>query len=144
MSHPVRPLLRRGTRATLVFASLLLAGARPVAPPTGQIEGWVRDQVGSPIANAQVFLVGTLIGAVADAFGRYLLPRVPVGMHTVRAALIGYRSKQVAEVAVRQDTTTRVDFILEESTKEVSEISPATRRPKAEQTTVTPDATVYR
>ena len=65
MSHLRRPLQRRGTRAAIVLASLLLAGARPADPPVGQIEGRVRDQAGSAIANAQVFVVGSSVGGTS-------------------------------------------------------------------------------
>ncbi len=123
MSHAFRPLQRRGIRATLVLASLLLAGARPAARPTGQIEGSVRDQAGSPIANAQVFLVGTSLRTLSDTSGQYRLPQVPVGTHSIRAAFLGYSSTEVVGIPVRRGQVTRVDLILEQSAVQLSEIT---------------------
>jgi Ca-activated chloride channel family protein len=138
MSHVLRPLQRRGLRAALVLASLLLAGARPADPPEGQIEGRVRDQAGSPIANAQVFLVGTSLRTVTDTSGAYRLPQVPVGTYTIRAAFIGYRSTEVTGVPVRKGKVTRVDLILEQAAVELSEITVQQYgAPGAEEATVT-------
>jgi Ca-activated chloride channel family protein len=123
MPHLFRPLKRRGLRAALVLASLLLAGARPAAPPVGEIEGSVRDQAGNPIANAQVFVVGTSVSAITETSGAYRLRQVPVGTQTVRAAFIGYRSTEVANVPVRKGKVTRLDLILEQTAVELSEIT---------------------
>jgi Ca-activated chloride channel homolog len=121
MPHLFRPLKRHGLPAALVLASLLLAGARP--PTAGEIEGSVRDQAGSPIANAQVFVVGTSLNTVTDTSGAYRLRQVPVGTHAVRAAFIGYRSTEVTNVPVRKGKVTRVDLILEQTAVELSEIT---------------------
>jgi Ca-activated chloride channel family protein len=121
--HFFRPLQRRDLRAALVLASLLLAGARPAAPPAGEIKGSVRDQAGSPIANAQVFVVGTSLNTVTDTSGAYRLRQVPVGTHAVRAAFIGYHSTEVTNVPVRKGKVTRVDLILEQTAVEISEIT---------------------
>jgi Ca-activated chloride channel family protein len=123
MPHVFRPLKRRGLRAALVLASLLLAGARPAAPPVGEIEGSVRDPAGNPIVNAQVFVVGTSVSAITETSGAYRLRQVPVGTQTVRAAFIGYRSMEVANVPVRKGKVTRVDLILEQTPVEMSEIT---------------------
>jgi Ca-activated chloride channel homolog len=123
MPHLFRPLQRRGFRAALVLASLVLAGAGPAAPPAGEIEGSVRDQAGTPIANAQVFVVGTSINVVTDTAGAYRLAEVPVGRHTVRAAFIGYRSTAVTNVPVRKGKVTRLDLVLEQTAVEMSEIT---------------------
>ncbi|MEE8061896.1 MAG: carboxypeptidase-like regulatory domain-containing protein, partial [Gemmatimonadales bacterium] len=54
-------------------ASLLAQGT------TGKIEGTVRDQAGAPIANAQVFIVGTTFSATSNNDGYYFINNVPVG-----------------------------------------------------------------
>jgi Ca-activated chloride channel homolog len=144
MPHLFRPLQRRGLRAALVLASLLLAGARPAAPAAGEIEGSVRDQAGSPIANAQVFVVGTSLYAVTDTSGAYRLRQVPVGTHAVRAAFIGYRSTEVTKVPVRKGKSTRVDLILEQTAVELSEITVLQYgAPGAEEASVKTGASTY-
>ena len=46
---------------------------------TGKIEGRVRDQAGAPIANAQVFVVGTAFNALTNPQGYYFINNVPAG-----------------------------------------------------------------
>jgi Ca-activated chloride channel family protein len=124
MPHFVRPPQWRGRNAAFTLvAALLVAGARPAAEPLGQIEGTVRDQAGAPIANVQVFVVGTSFQDLSDSAGRYRLSRVPVGRHTLRAAFIGYRSTELTEVPVRVGQVTRVDLVLEPTTVQLSEIT---------------------
>ena len=43
-----------------------------------------------PLANAQVVVVGTKLGAMTNDAGRYTIAGIPAGTHTVRATLIGY------------------------------------------------------
>src|SRR5262245_13859580 len=54
-------------------SSLLAQGS------TGKIEGRVRDQAGAPIANAQVFIVGTAFNALTNPQGYYFFNSVPAG-----------------------------------------------------------------
>ena len=46
---------------------------------TGKIEGRVRDQAGAPIANAQVFIVGTAFNSLTNPQGYYFINNVPAG-----------------------------------------------------------------
>jgi len=66
-------------------SSLLAQGS------TGKIEGRVRDQAGAPIANAQVFVVGTAFNAATNFQGYYFINNVPAGTVAVRAAFIPSR-----------------------------------------------------
>ncbi len=74
--------------------ALLLAILGPAllgAQTTGTVQGRVTDAGnGQPLANAQVRIEGTVLGALSDANGRYLVPNVPTGQRTVVARRIGY------------------------------------------------------
>ena len=55
------------------------------------ITGRVVDSATSqPIQNAQVAVVGTPLGALTNAAGRFTIAGVPAGTHTVRVNLIGF------------------------------------------------------
>ena len=119
----------------LVGVSLLLLlittiGAAPlVAPPkTGKVKGHVRDQSGAPIANAQVFVVGTALSALTDKAGAYLMPAVPEGKVEIRAAFIGYKYSQ-ATITVRAGRTTTHDFTLEATPSQMQELTVVTGEP---------------
>ena len=90
---------------------------------TGKIEGRVRDQAGAPIANAQVFLVGTAFNALTNPQGYYFLNNVPAGTYRVRAAFIGYKSTQVEGVKVLAGQTITVDIQLEQTAVQIEEIT---------------------
>jgi len=90
---------------------------------TGKIEGRVRDQAGAPIANAQVFLVGTAFNALTNPQGYYFINNVPAGTYSVRAAFIGYKSTQVDGVKVLAGQTGTVDIQLEQTAVQIQEIT---------------------
>lgn len=120
------PLLARRVPALLLF--LLLGLTTTAASPnlrsldTGRVKGHVRDQSGTPIANAQVFIVGTALNALTDSLGAYAFPAVPEGRQQLRAAFIGYRSAQ-ATITVRAGKTTTHDFSLEATAVQLQELS---------------------
>jgi len=105
-------------RVSVLSAFLLLilstTGAAPVVQPsrTGRVEGHVRAQSGSPIAHAQVFVVGSALSALTDSTGRYVLAAVPEGPKTLRATFIGYKPVE-AQVTVRPGRNAIQDFKLE-------------------------------
>jgi hypothetical protein len=90
---------------------------------TGKIEGRVRDQAGAPIANAQVFIVGTTFQTQTSPAGYYFLNNVPAGSVTLQAGFIGYKSAQVTAVRVLGGQTITQDVALEATPFEVEELT---------------------
>src|SRR5213593_3462751 len=103
------------------------AGALLAQGSTGKIEGRVRDQAGAPIANAQVFIVGTAFNALTNPQGYYFINNVPAGTYGVRAAFIGYKSTQVEGVKVLAGQTITVDVQLEQTAVQIQEITVVTQ-----------------
>jgi carboxypeptidase family protein/TonB-dependent receptor-like protein len=99
------------------------AGSLLAQGSTGKIEGRVRDQAGAPIANAQVFIVGTAFNALTNPQGYYFINNVPAGTYNVRAAFIGYKSTQVDGVKVLAGQTITVDIQLEQTAVQIQEIT---------------------
>src|SRR5688500_4019858 len=99
------------------------AGSLLAQGSTGKIEGRVRDQAGAPIANAQVFVVGTAFNALTNPQGYYFINNVPAGTISVRAAFIGYKSTQVDGVKVLAGQTITVDVQLEQTAVQIQEIT---------------------
>lgn len=93
------------------LVALALALPTPVARDTGAIAGHVRDSSGKPIARAQVFVVGTPYGVLADDSGKYRISGVPAGTYTLRAQFIGYAPTEVVGVKVAAGTAT-IDITL--------------------------------
>jgi Carboxypeptidase regulatory-like domain/TonB-dependent Receptor Plug Domain len=122
MSHRVRSVFGRlcvlgAAVALTVLVTVVPAAAQQTA---GKIEGTVTDQAGVPLANAQVFVVGTSFGAVTDDKGYYFINNVPVGSYTVRAQFIGYAPTEVRDARVFGGQTITVDVKLAPSAIQVS------------------------
>src|SRR5215207_9896623 len=115
----------RAARSFALAAVVLGIGASSLFAQgsTGKIEGRVRDQAGAPIANAQVFLVGTAFNALTNPQGYYFINNVPAGTYSVRAAFIGYKSTQVDGVKVLAGQTGTVDVQLEQTAVQIQEIT---------------------
>jgi outer membrane receptor for ferrienterochelin and colicin len=82
---------------------------------TGKVEGTVTDQAGAPVANAQVFVVGTSFGAVTSDRGYYFINNVPVGTYTLRAQFIGYAPSELRDVRVHGGQTITADIKMQSS-----------------------------
>ena len=114
----------------IAYAAVALvggAGSLLAQSSTGKIEGRVRDQAGAPIANAQVYVVGTAFNALTNPQGYYFLNNVPSSTVSVRAAFIGYKSTQVEGVKVLAGQTLTVDVQLEQTAVQIQEVTVVTQ-----------------
>jgi len=84
------------------------------------VSGRVADATGRPLANAQVFIVGTQLRALSNAEGRYTIANVPDGTHTIRAMLIGF-APQSRSITVSGQTVT-ADFTLAAQTVQLEAV----------------------
>ncbi|MFL5535352.1 MAG: von Willebrand factor type A domain-containing protein [Gemmatimonadales bacterium] len=116
----------RRTAASTLLSLLVLAStaAAPTitSPKTGRITGHIQNQGGAPLANVQIFVVGTALNGLTDAKGAYVIPAVPEGSVQLRAAFIGYKSAE-ATVLVRAGRTTTHDFTLEATAAQLQELT---------------------
>ncbi|MDZ7267073.1 MAG: TonB-dependent receptor [candidate division KSB1 bacterium] len=115
----MKKIIRRSFAGVLV---LLLSGGLLFAGTTGKIAGRVIDkQTGEPLAGASVMIVGTTLGAAADASGYYFILQVPPGTYSVRATVIGFEPLTVTKVKVAADLTTKIDFALSPTVLQLTE-----------------------
>src|SRR5688500_6758973 len=96
--------------------------AQDLRPASAQsITGRVTGQGALPVADVSVIVVGTQLGAVTSADGRYAIIGVPAGTHEVRAQRIGY-APQTQTVAVLPGQSPTADLALEVVATTLSEI----------------------
>ena len=103
-----------GRIALPLLAAAVLIGTvqAPLAAQTGTVTGTVRSATnGQPIPGAQVAIPELNIGVLANNVGRYLLPNVGAGTHTVQVQYIGYTTS-TAEVTVTAGAAAIQDFDL--------------------------------
>ena len=125
MRRPRLWTVRRTAASTLLLLLVLASTAAAptiTGPKTGRITGHVRDQAGAPVANAQVFVVGTALHALTDRSGSYTIAEVAEGPVQLRVATVGYKPVQTS-VSVRAGRTTVHDFVLEASPLQMSELT---------------------
>lgn len=97
------------------------ATAAPLHPPSAAgviparlvtVTGTVTDETTrQPIASVTISVIGTALGAVTDALGRYRLIGVPAGAVRLRAKRIGYTSSERTATLTDGEAAT-VDFAL--------------------------------
>jgi TonB-linked SusC/RagA family outer membrane protein len=111
------------SRYTCAIAVLLaLGGAAPAAAQTGTIVGQVVDQAtGEALSGAQLQVLGTSRGALANQDGRFVIQQVPAGDREVQATLIGYSPRTVS-VTVPAGGTADVSFQLSQSAIELGAV----------------------
>ncbi len=117
---PTRRLLSTGL-------AILLASA--MAPPLlgaqatgGTIRGTITNGTSStPVAGAQVFVVGTRYGAVTAGDGRYTIANVPAGNVTVRVRSLGFQPIEKAATVADGGNVT-IDFTVTSAPLSLDEV----------------------
>ena len=126
----------RALPAIVILLFLLLSYSH--AATTGKVIGLVTDaDTGEPLPGANIIVVGTTSGAMANPSGHYIITNVPVGERSVRAEMIGYRPVVAEGLLIVPDRTAIANFELEQTAIELDiEITVVAERPL-----VRPDAT---
>ena len=97
-----------------VLAFVLAGTGSEVAAQTATVTGNVRNAVSlAPLPGAQLSIVGTDLGGLANNTGQYLILNVPAGEHTVRVDLIGYGSEEIT-ITVPEVGGVLADFAMRE------------------------------
>ena len=121
----------------LLAATLALLPAAATAQ-TGRIAGTVSGPAGQPLADAQVAVSGQRsVGVRTGADGRFTLAGLPAGAHQLRVVRIGYQSRTLPNISVRDGEETRVDIVLQDAPASLSTVVVSASR-RAERITDAP------
>ena len=111
------------TAGMLALLAVAGPGATTVQTPTGTIEGAITDAAsGQPLQGAAVSVAGTGFQALSTTEGRYSLPGVPAGEHTVKVVILGYATQE-RQVTVAAGYVTVADFALQISAINLDEVA---------------------
>ena len=115
--------VRNGAVGLLSVLAFVLAGMAPLsAQATGTVRGQVTDAATQrPLTGAQISLVGTQRGGLANSSGQYLILNVPVGTYTVRAEIIGFGASDV-DVTVSAGQVAVANFNLSQQAIDLEEL----------------------
>lgn len=98
--------------------SPLTAQSNPAWPPVmpfGVVKGFVRDAYSNqPLPYANILIMGTTSGTMAQKDGSYAILFVPPGTYTVRAMMMAYNAVIHSRIVVRMGGETDLSISLEE------------------------------
>src|SRR5262245_29832684 len=77
---------------------------------------------GAAVAGAQVSIVGSRLGGLTNDQGIYVLPAVPVGLHTVTVMFLGLSESRTRDVAVRAGEATTLNIAMSEAVLSLQEV----------------------
>lgn len=105
-----------------VLVTWLLVGAGSAYAQQGAVAGTVTDsETQAPVAGAQVYIPGTVIGTLTSANGTYRLEGVPTGSVTLEVRLIGYKDA-TQTVTVEAGQVATADFVIEQTALRLQDI----------------------
>ena len=94
----------------------------------GKISGTVIDgEFNEPLAFANVVVKGTSKGASADFDGKYEL-EIEAGTYTLVFSFVGYVTKEITDVVVKEDEVVTLDVVLETNSLDTVVITTSTKR----------------
>ena len=111
-----RTLVQLGIAALAGSVSLLRAQSSD-----GVLRGRVVDAAGAAISGASIHLNGTTLGASTDAFGAYIVRRIPAASYTAVVRRAAFAPDSFTIVLRGHDTVTH-DITLRPSTQELERV----------------------
>ncbi len=98
-----------------IYTFLLVAFSCTLGFAQSTIQGIVTDdETSEPIIGASLFIKGTTIGTVSDFNGFYKLDVKP-GKYTLVCSFVGYPTKEIKKIVVKEGQQKKINFKLKES-----------------------------
>lgn len=108
----------------LVLSTMLFAQS------TGTIEGTVNDQkTGMPVANVNVYINGSTVGASTNKDGNFKLEHIPSGVYEVVFLSLGYDAV-FRKIVLSRNQTVRVDVDMKPLTYNMGDVNVTSKVPK--------------
>ena len=108
--------------ATAVVLAVSIGRSAEAQEGTGTVSGKVIDQTsGQPVAETQIGVIGTNLGARSGPDGQFTIRGVPTGTVRLRALRIGY-AEQVQSTVVVAGQAATVNFTLAQLSVKLGEV----------------------
>ena len=77
-----------------LFLTLIILFLSDFTLAQGRLKGTITDSSSNgSLVGANVYVIGTSLGAASDLEGKYILNDIPLGEHNVKVSYIGYKTK---------------------------------------------------
>ena len=125
-------LLRAAAAGALLALPIGSVLSAQQADRTGRIKGKIVSAGdAAAVQTAQVSLMDTDMGTLADMDGRYFLSAVPAGSYELRVQALGYATKTVTGVVVEPGETVELDVSLETDAVAVDQLTVSVERARS-------------
>ncbi|MET4082002.1 hypothetical protein ABIB40_001953 [Pedobacter sp. UYP30] len=107
------------TLKLLAIIFLLISTGLKSYAQTGKISGKVSDQkTGETLIGVTVKIFGTKKGTSTDIEGRYVISGLGSGKYTIETSFVGYTTKNITDIEVKDNTSTNLDVLLSEASSQ--------------------------
>ena len=110
---------------SIITSICVVISASAFAQQTGKISGVISDsKSGESLIGVTVRIANTSTGASADVEGRYVISGLQPGKYMIQASYVGYATKNITEVEVKQNAATTVNVVMEAaSSNQLNEVN---------------------
>ncbi len=124
LKQKIGKLKLQSTLKNALFTILFVViGATVFAQGTGKISGTVTDKkTGEKMIGTGVKIVGTAKAIATDVGGKYVIGGLAAGKYTLEISYITYNTKIITDVEVKENATTSLNIVMEESTNTLNQV----------------------
>lgn len=113
----------------VIAIAIIILPMTLAAQGRGSISGKVVDaENGEVLRRATISLVGTKFGAFSDVKGEYKLRDIPAGKYSLMVSYVGYDSKQVTDLEIKDGQNIVFNIVLNSAIKRTEEVVIEARR----------------
>lgn len=137
LEEALKQILNNTTLTYKLVNDFIVIETKPIPPPPGVIEGVVYDaKTKETLISAVIIVAGR--SYPTDVNGHYRISLQP-GLYDLEIRYIGYESKKIPDVTVKQSTTTTLNIFLQVSATSLNEVRVEARRRAANETVLLND-----
>jgi hypothetical protein len=122
---------------SLILVSLNVAFAQN----TGEIQGTIKDRkTQEPLIGVTIQVEGTQKGSQSDVDGNFKISAIPTGSYNLKATYVGYKDFLKFNVIVSSGNANIINFVMEEDSKQLSEVQVVVNRSVSVASAETPNS----
>jgi len=107
---------KKGPTIAILALGLVCLFQTSLLAQTGTISGVVQNSNdNSPLAYANVIILGTNLGAMSLNDGKFTIKGIPAGRYTIKAMMMGFKAEEKPGIVVNSGQDTRLEFKLDQT-----------------------------